>query len=112
VQAIEQGQAGTLQTLEQHAEALGVSIVDIFQTVIRTTAQALSPEAHRVARKYETTTVEGRQAFLTLANALPDAPPSPSQEAGLVPRSPRGPAPATPRRLRPAPHRTMPHTSE
>lgn len=73
VQAIEKGRVGRVDNLARHAEALGLSLVDLLRAALSKTNKALSPEAEQVVRKFERTTVEGRQALLALAQALPDA---------------------------------------
>jgi transcriptional regulator with XRE-family HTH domain len=99
VQAIENGDAGTVESLAKCAQALNLSIVDILYEVLASKTTALSPEAAQVVRQFAQTTVAGRTAMLAMANALPPAavtagpPPIPGAEA----------APPTPRRRRPAP---------
>jgi hypothetical protein len=73
VQAIEQGRIGNLRNLTRHAEALGLSIVDVLRTVLEQNSTPLSSEAVTVVRHFYRTTVKGRQALLTTAEALPDA---------------------------------------
>lgn len=75
VQAIELGEVGRVDMLEKHAHALGLSIVDIMRTVLDQTRAPLTPETEQIVRKFEQTTVEGRQALLALTRALPDAQP-------------------------------------
>lgn len=75
VQANEQGRIGTVEKLTQHAEALGVSIVDVFCSVLDRKRRPLNPEALYLLRKYETTTLEGRRALVVVAQAVPDAAP-------------------------------------
>ena len=102
VQAIESGEVGTVESLEKHARALDLSIVDILQAILAKTVTPLSPEAAQIVRKFSTTTVEGRQALLAIANALPTVEaPSPT------------PPPATPARTyppRPARRTVKPRT--
>jgi hypothetical protein len=74
VQAIERGDIGRVDMLAQHAEALGLSIVDVLRSALDRSSAPLSPEAAQIVRKFERATVEGRQALLALAQALPDAP--------------------------------------
>lgn len=78
VQQIERGKIGTVTNLARHCEAMGLSVVDVLRAALDRTAQPLSPEAVQVVRKFERTTVEGRQALLFLARALPEAKPEPS----------------------------------
>ena len=70
---IERGRVGNIERLESYATALGLDLVDVFRTVLKSEPQALSPEAHQLIRKYETTTLAGRQALVALAAALPAA---------------------------------------
>jgi len=82
VLAIEHGRAGNVESLTLHAQALGLSIVDVIKNVLDETAEPLSPECVQVVRKFQSTTVDGRTALLALANALPDdasAPPRPDR---------------------------------
>jgi hypothetical protein len=71
VQAIEDGEAGTVESLDKYARALGLSIVDVLQAVLESRLTPLSPEAAQIVRKFGETTVEGRTALLATANALP-----------------------------------------
>lgn len=92
VEKIEKGLIGNVDKLAMHAEALGLALVDVLRTALAKTTMPLSPEALQVVRKFEMTTIDGRQAFLQLARALPDAasvPPTPSQLPGAPPK--RGP---------------------
>jgi hypothetical protein len=73
VQAIEAGEAGTVESLEKCARALGLSIVDVLHAVLESRVTPISPEAAQVVRKFAETTVEGRTALLATANALPVA---------------------------------------
>jgi hypothetical protein len=94
VQKIERGEVGQVAMLAQHAEALGLSLVDVLRAALERTATPLSPEAALVLRKFERTTVEGRQALLALCQVLPDATgpeasgPPPGGPRGIVPRKP------------------------
>jgi transcriptional regulator with XRE-family HTH domain len=97
VQAIENGDLGTVESLEKCARALGVSIVDVLYSVLASRETPLSPEAAQIVRIFSETTVAGRTALLALANALPRAaetsgtPPIPDGEA--TPSKPRPPRP-------------------
>lgn len=91
----ERGGAGSVSVLTQHADALGLSIVDVLRSALEQSEQPLTPEAAALVRKFEATTVAGRQALLALAQALPDAEPEPPG----------------PRRLPPAPSGTKPRNS-
>jgi hypothetical protein len=71
VQAIDNGQIGNVESLDKYARALKLSIVDILHDVLAAKTTALSPEAAQVVRKFVQTTVEGRTAMLSVANALP-----------------------------------------
>jgi len=97
VQAIEDGEAGHIESLDRYARALQLSIVDIFDSVLASQKTPLSPEAAQMVRKFNETTVAGRTALLAMANALPPA---------AAPRGPRLAPPAGPRasgRSRPGP---------
>ena len=94
VQAIENGEAGTTDGLDKYARALQLSIVDVLHDVLATRETPLSPEAAQIVRKFNETTIAGRQALLMVANALPPAP-----SASGTPPIPGGEA------TRPKPHR-------
>jgi len=98
VQAIDGGDAGTVDSLEKYARALDLSIVDILQAVLASTVTPLSPEAAQLVRKFNETTVAGRQALLAMALALPSEgesrPPIPA--GGVAPGTPRPPRPDRP----------------
>lgn len=104
VQAIEAGDAGTVESLDKCARALELSIVDILQAVIESKLTPLTPEAAHVVRKFNQMTVRGRSAIVALADALPRAaspavPPSPDAEATPTkPRPPRVVPPGVKRR--------------
>lgn len=99
VQAIEDGDVGTVDSLDKYATALNLSAVDIFSAALSSREVPLSPEAAHVVRKFEGTTIAGRTALLSVANALPAAEtttPRPPIPAGAVTRlaprqSPPGP---------------------
>lgn len=100
VQAIEAGDAGTVESLDKSATALGLSIVDVLHSVLASRITPLSPEAAHVVRIFTGTTVAGRTAMLALANALPresettGGPPIP--DAAATPPTPRQSPPARP----------------
>jgi hypothetical protein len=73
VQAIENGEAGNTESLDKCARALGLSIVDVLHHVLSTRETPLSPEAAHIVRKFNETTIAGRTALLSVANALPPA---------------------------------------
>ncbi len=73
VQAIENGEAGNTESLDKCARALGLSIVDVLHSVLSSRETPLSPEAARLVRKFNETTIDGRTALLAMANALPSA---------------------------------------
>lgn len=75
VQAIELGDVGRVDMLARHAEALGLSIVDVLRSALDQSKSKISPEAARIVRKFQATTVEGREALMALARALPDEKP-------------------------------------
>ena len=100
VQAIEQGEAGAIESLDKCARALDLSIVDILYSVLESRVRPLSPEAAQVVRKFSETTIEGRTALLAVANAL-----QPAGEMTGMPPIPGGaatpPTPSPPRPGRP-----------
>lgn len=95
VQAIEAGRVGTVKHLTAYAALLGISIVDVLHSILTAMETRLSPEAAHVVRKFNETTIEGRSAFLAVANAV--AP------AGTPPPPPAVAAPPAPRQRPPAP---------
>ncbi|HJS76757.1 MAG TPA: helix-turn-helix transcriptional regulator [Burkholderiales bacterium] len=86
VQAIEKGKAGNVEKLDQCARALGLDIVDILYSVLESRVTPLSPEAAHLVRKFTETTVAGRHALISMADALPPAgattPSTPAWPAG------------------------------
>ena len=66
---------GRVDMLARHAEALGLSIVDVLRSALDQSKSKISPEAARIVRKFQATTVEGREALMALARALPDEKP-------------------------------------
>lgn len=87
VQAIEEGEAGNVESLDKCAKALDLSIVDVLYSVLASRETPLSPEAAQLVRQFNETTVLGRQALLAMANALPSA----ASARGPVPTRPKGP---------------------
>ena len=73
VQAIENGQAGNTESLDKCARALELSIVDVLYAVLASRETPLTPEAAHIVRKFSETTIAGRTALLSVANALPPA---------------------------------------
>lgn len=73
VQSIEKGKVGQTRTLEGHANALGMSLPDLFRAVLSSEdTEPATPELTQVVKKFRSTDVLGRQAMLALAQALPD----------------------------------------
>lgn len=79
VQAVECGKIGMTNSLEQTAEALGLTVADVFRAVLEAadTKTPPSPEALIILRKFETADVKGRRALLAMAEAIPDPPSDP-----------------------------------
>lgn len=100
VQSIEDGDAGTVESLDKCAQALGVELVDVIYAVLEKRGTPLSPEAAKVVRVFIETTVEGRHALVALANALPLAaattPIPPIPDGAVTPPATRPPRPARP----------------
>lgn len=92
VSAIERGEVGRISSVEKYAETIGLSVVSVLRSVL-CADRALSPEAQQIVSKYEQTTVAGRTALLTTAQALP-VEPAPRQ----MPEAPNGPSETTPGR--------------
>jgi len=73
VQAIENGDVGNPESLDKYASALHLALVDIVYAVLSSRETPLSPEAAHIVRKFNETTIAGRSALLSVANALPPA---------------------------------------
>jgi transcriptional regulator with XRE-family HTH domain len=78
IEQIECGNPGHISKLDRLAKVYGLELTDLFRSVLAVEGEPTSPEAHRLLRKYETTTVEGRQALLAVVASLPDAPDTPA----------------------------------
>lgn len=108
VQSIEDGDAGTVESLDKCALALGIELVDIIYAVLEQRLAPLSPEAAHLVRAYSETTVAGRTAMIALANAVPRA-----EAATGTPPIPAGAVtPPAPRRPPPAPRARAPRTAK
>ena len=66
----EDGQIKTIGALERHAEALGLTIIDVLRAAVADVTKAPTPEASRVLRTFERTSIEGREALLAVVRAL------------------------------------------
>ena len=109
VQTIEDGTPGNFESLDTCARALGLEIVDVLDSVLTSRLTPLSPEAAMIVRVFNETSVEGRTAFVALANAaklLQDA-----EATGLSPKPDGEPTPPAPRPPRPAPKATRRRTA-
>lgn len=73
ITAIEAGEAGNVAKLQAHAEAFGMTIVDVLSAVLDRTKTPLSPEARQLLRRFERISVPARSALLLAAQAYPDA---------------------------------------
>lgn len=73
VSSIETGDVGNVDKLQLHAEAFGMTIVDVLVTALERTKTPLSPEARQLLRRFERISVPARQALLQVAQAYPDA---------------------------------------
>jgi hypothetical protein len=107
VQAIEAGEAGTVESLDKYATALGINIVDVIYSVLSQRETPLTPEAAHVVRIFSQTTVAGRTALLAIANALPHA----EAVTGVPPIPADAPTPPTPRQSPLAPLATKRRTA-
>jgi transcriptional regulator with XRE-family HTH domain len=70
IQSIEAGDAGNVDKLHLHADAFGLSIVDIISTVLEKTKTPLSPEAGSLLRRFEGLGVSNRRILVELAQSL------------------------------------------
>jgi hypothetical protein len=93
VQAIEEGEAGHIESLDKCARALDLSIIDVLYSVLSRRETPLSPEAALIVRRFNETTILGRQALLAMATALEPAPSTrgkrPTPGGGAGPKGPR-----------------------
>jgi hypothetical protein len=99
VQTIEEGTPGAFESLDKCARALGLEIVDVLNSVLESRVKPLTPEAAMIVRVFNETTVDGRTAFVALANAakalVAAEGTGPSKPAGeTTPPTPRPPRPA------------------
>lgn len=71
VQSIELGEVGRVDVLARHAEALGLSIVDVLRAVLAPpVGPQLTPEAAAMLRRFEGLGVENREILRRLAQQL------------------------------------------
>jgi transcriptional regulator with XRE-family HTH domain len=70
IQSIEAGEAGNVEKLQLHADAFGLSIVDVLATVLERTKTPLSPEAGTLLRQFESLNVVNRRILVELAQSL------------------------------------------
>ena len=109
VQTIEEGTPGAFESLDKCAHALGLEIVDVLDAVLTSRVQPLTPEAAMIVRVFNETNVEGRHAFVALANAakLLQA----AEATGPSPKPTEETTPPTPHPPRPAPKATRRRTA-
>jgi hypothetical protein len=93
----EHGRIRTVAKLAQHADTLGLTLVDVLRTALEKASNRISPEAAAILRKFQQTSPEGRQALFLMAKALPPV-------VGEEPATPGGPPTVPPR--------SEPHTTE
>lgn len=68
--AIERGDPRSITKLEDYAFALGLSIVDVFSTVLKAAERPPTPEAAALVRYFENLGVEDRRLLLASAERL------------------------------------------
>jgi len=109
VQTIEEGTPGAFESLDKCAHALGLEIVDVLDSVLTSRVKPLTPEAAMIVRVFNETNVEGRHAFVALANAakLLQA----AEATGPAPQPDGETTPPMPRPPRPVPKATKRRTS-
>lgn len=103
VSAIEKGEVGRVDRVEDYARIVGLSLVDILRSVFAPEQVPLSPEATKVLDKFRRTTPGGRSLLYQMALELPVAgpealsEPEPAREPALndrpvkpKPRQPNG----------------------
>jgi hypothetical protein len=74
VTAIDRGEIGQVDKLEQYVQALGLVLPDVLRVVLATDVAPLSPEASFLLRTFERTTTRGRTALLDVARVVPIQP--------------------------------------
>jgi transcriptional regulator with XRE-family HTH domain len=70
VKSIEAGDVSQVDKLRLHADAFGLSIVDIISAVLEKTQTPLSPEAASLLRRFEGLNVVNRRILVELAQSL------------------------------------------
>lgn len=89
VRANEDGDIGTVDKLAKHADALGVTIVDVLRSVLASKDFAISPEAVKLVRQFEAMSRDGRDALLNVARVLSASQPTPAKVDQLPPVPPK-----------------------
>jgi transcriptional regulator with XRE-family HTH domain len=74
INSIEAGDVGQVNKLGAHADALGMTVVDVLTTVLDRTKTPLSQEAKQMLRHFERISLRARRALLLAAEEYPDAP--------------------------------------
>lgn len=70
VKQIDAGKAVKLETIEAYAQALGLTIGDVLRTVLIEPAQALSPEASALLRRFDMMSMRQRYILVAMAEEL------------------------------------------
>jgi hypothetical protein len=91
VEKIELGQIGQVEKLEQTIAALGLDLPGVLRAALDTGGVAMSPEAAQLVSVFTRTTVQGRQALLQVAQALPLVEPEPPASPPPLPEPPPAP---------------------
>lgn len=79
VKAIDQGRNCTTESLTRYAQAMSLSLVDVFRKVLARESEPLSLEAEHLRRIYGRLSVKRRRVLVDLAEAL-DEPSAELQE--------------------------------
>jgi hypothetical protein len=111
VQTIEEGTPGTFESLDKCAHALGLEIVDVLNAVLESRVKPLTPEAAMIVRVFNETTIDGRTAFVALANAAKALKRHDAETTESSPKPTGETTPPTPHPPRPAPKATRRRTA-
>ncbi len=76
----ERGLVGHVSSLQEHVDALGLSVVDLFRSVLAIRAEDMTTELALIVRKYQLADVDGRTALVATARAVRELPEPPDEE--------------------------------
>lgn len=101
VEQIESGNFGRIDKLAEYAEAVDLSLVDLFRAALGDVRDT-TPELEEIIRKYYVTTADGRLAIHATARAVPVRAPD-----GGTPIGPQGSQTDTPKSTSATPKRRV-----